>query len=236
MKYVFSFLILTFLFPQTTVDKAYLLGRFGPATDSRFVNLTSAYASGSALNGYLRRETFAAFQKMSDAAKSDGISLTIISATRNFAAQKTIWENKWTGKTKVGGKDLTIVSDLNERARTILLYSSMPGTSRHHWGTDVDLNSLENSYFEKGEGQKVYQWLTAHASEYDFCQPYTSKSTGRTGYEEERWHWSYLPLSKIFLEEYKKQIQYTDVNGFLGSETSKPLRVIESYVDGVACR
>ncbi|NJK84501.1 MAG: M15 family metallopeptidase [Saprospiraceae bacterium] len=41
-----------------------------------------------------------------------------------------------------------------ERALKILKYSSMPGTSRHHWGTDIDLNSFSNSYFEQGEGKK----------------------------------------------------------------------------------
>src|SRR5258708_4181049 len=184
MKYIFGFLVLTFLFPQASVDKYYLLGRFDPATDSKFVQLTSEHSQGSALNGYLRNETFAAFQKMTVAAKANGVTLTIISATRNFDSQKRICENKWTGKTKVVDTDLTPVANFDERARTILLYSSMPGTSRHHWGTDMDLNSLENSYFEKGEGQKVYEWLTAHAGEYGFCQPYTSKVAGRTGYEE----------------------------------------------------
>ncbi|GHN00410.1 D-alanyl-D-alanine carboxypeptidase [Cytophagales bacterium WSM2-2] len=236
MKYIFGFFILTFLFPQTPTDKNYLLGRFSPATDSKFTQLTAAHAKGSALNGYLRTETFTAFQKMSAAAKAEGVTLTIISATRNFDSQKGIWENKWTGKTKVSGKDLTTVADLNERARIILLYSSMPGTSRHHWGTDMDLNSLDNSYFEAGDGLKVYQWLTAHASEYGFCQPYTSKAGGRTGYEEEKWHWSYLPLSKVFLEDYKKQVRYEDIKDFLGSNTSTSLQVIDKYVDGVACR
>ena len=44
--------------------------------------------------------------------------------------------------------------------KEIMKYSSMPSTSRHHWGTDIDLNSLENSYFEKGEGKKYsIGWL-----------------------------------------------------------------------------
>lgn len=231
---ILSFCILFFI--QDSADINYLLGRFDPAKDSRFVVLDSSVARGSALKGYLRKETFLAFQKMSQAAKRDGIRLTIISATRNFDAQKKIWENKWNGKTKVEGKDLTTVLNLKERARLIMLYSSMPGTSRHHWGTDMDLNSLDNAYFENGEGKKIYDWLTAHASEYGFCQPYTGKSDGRTGYEEEKWHWSYLPLSKIFLEQYQKEISYSDINGFAGSETAKSLGSIENYVSGVHCK
>ena len=218
------------------IDKNYLLGRFDPSTDVRFTQLTSAHAQGSALNGFLRKETFAAFQKMAAAAKKDGVNLFIISATRNFDSQKKIWENKWNGKTKVEGKNLTTVSDLKERARIILLYSSMPGTSRHHWGTDMDLNSLDNHYFSTEEGLKIHQWLTLHASDFGFCQPYSSKVNGRTGYEEEKWHWSYLPLSKSFLKEYEKQISYSDITDFEGSEHSLSLKIIADYVDGVACR
>ena len=34
---------------------------------------------------------------MAEAAKKEGVILTIISATRNFESQKRIWENKWNG-------------------------------------------------------------------------------------------------------------------------------------------
>jgi LAS superfamily LD-carboxypeptidase LdcB len=112
----------------------------------------------------------------------------------------------------------------------------MPGTSRHHWGTDIDLNNLNNEYFESGEGLKIYQWLTAHAHRFGFCQPYTSKTGGRTGYEEEKWHWSYTPLSIPLLEEYKKTITLSDLTGFMGSGAAVKLDVIKNYVDGVACR
>jgi hypothetical protein len=44
-----------------------------------------------------------------------------------------------------------------------------------------------------------------------------------------------VPLSKGFLEEYKKQVQYSDISGFLGSEVATSLQVISKYVDGVAC-
>ncbi|MBI1768811.1 MAG: M15 family metallopeptidase [Bacteroidetes bacterium] len=236
MKFILSFLLLTFSFSQKSVDKNYLLGRFDPSIESGFIQLNAVYAKGNALNRFLRKETFEAFKRMSEAAKKDGVKLIIVSATRNFDYQKKIWEDKWNGKVKVGNKDLTTIADFNERARLILLYSAMPGTSRHHWGTDIDINETETEYFETDEGKKVYQWLTAHANEYGFCQPYTSKANGRTGYEEEKWHWSYMPLSKILLAEYKNQIRFEEINGFAGSETANALRIIENYVDGIACR
>ncbi len=218
------------------VDKKYLLGQFDESKDERFVKLDSVYARGSATGKYLRKEAYEAFVRMRIAAKQDGVSLVIISATRNFEAQKRIWENKWEGRTVVEGKNLTTISNLKERARLILLYSSMPGTSRHHWGTDMDLNALENSYFDSGDGLKAYQWLTTHAVEFGFCQPYTSKRNGRTGYEEEKWHWSYLPLSSELLKSYVNLIKYTHINGFKGSETASKLKAIQNYVQGIGCK
>jgi len=71
------------------------------------------------------------------------------------------------------------------------------GTSRHHWGTDIDLNSFNNKYFESGKGKKIYDWLTSNASSFGFCQPYTPKGDHRPhGYNEEKWHWSYQPVSQ----------------------------------------
>jgi LAS superfamily LD-carboxypeptidase LdcB len=217
------------------VTKDYLLGKFDPTTDARFIKLKDEHTQGSGRGAYLRKETYEAFIKMSEAARKEGIELVIISATRNFESQKRIWENKWEGRTMVEGKNLTTIKEKKERARLILLYSSMPTTSRHHWGTDMDLNSLENSFFENGEGKKIYEWLLANASTYGFCQPYTSKTSGRTGYEEEKWHWSYLPLSGRFLDQYTKEISYADIAGFKGSEVAKDLQVIKKYVQGVAC-
>jgi len=218
-----------------SVDKNYLLGKFDPAAHPQFSKLSDEHTQGSAKGGYLRKETYEAFIKMSEAARNEGVELMIISATRNFESQKRIWENKWEGRTLVEGRNLTTVNDPKERARLILLYSSMPSTSRHHWGTDMDLNSLENSYFESGQGLKIYQWLTDHSAEYGFCQPYTSKAGGRTGYEEEKWHWSYLPLSGVFLEEYSKKVTYKDIKGFAGSNVAPSINVIKNYVLGVAC-
>ena len=209
-------------------DKLYLLGKFDPSADERFVKPDDRHTSGAARSQYLRKETYEAFVRMAEAAEKDGVKLIIISATRNFETQKSIWERKW--------RDEAAVANPADRARKILQYSSMPGTSRHHWGTDVDLNSLNNEYFSSGEGLKIYEWLTAHAHEYGFCQPYTSKATGRSGYEEEKWHWSYTPLSVPFLNQYLNTVTVADITGFQGSETAAAIDVIKNYVAGVSCR
>ena len=136
-----------------SVDKHHVLGKFNPKKDTAFIEASLNYANRNGL--YVRREVYDVFKKMHAAAKADGISLTIVSATRNFYYQKGIWERKWNGHRIVEGKNLAKeISDPVERARIILRYSSMPGTSRHHWGTDLDFNSVNNSYFETAMGKK----------------------------------------------------------------------------------
>ena len=225
---LFCFSLLSTIVTAQDVDKNYLLGKFNPYQDARFVQLADQYTGGSAKGAYLRKETYEAFIRMAEAAKADSVNLIIISATRNYFQQKAIWERKWMAEASIKNEA--------DRAKKILLFSSMPGTSRHHWGTDMDLNDLNNEYFDSGEGLKIYEWLNAHAHEYGFCQPYTSKVNGRTGYEEERWHWSYTPLSIPFLEAYKSTIKLTDIKDFLGSDTATKLDVIVNYVDGVVCK
>ncbi len=208
-----------------------LLGRIHPEADeSGFVEITRKYAIRQGM--FLRREAMEAFQEMHTAAEKEGLQLVVLSATRTFGHQKRIWENKWHGISLLHGDILaTDIEDPVERSREILKYSAMPGTSRHHWGTDIDLNSLQNSYFEHGQGKRVYQWLKANAADYGFCQPYTAHGKRRAGgYEEEKWHWSYTSLASAFYHAFAEQISYEDIGTFDGAETAREMQVIDDYV------
>ncbi len=212
----------------------YLMGQFNPATHPDFVKVDDKYTDGDSY--YLRKDTYAAFQKMWDAAMADGIKLVIISATRNFDRQKMIWEAKWTGTRKIenGANAAVKYPDPVTRALKILEYSSMPGTSRHHWGTDIDLNDLDNYTFEAGPGKPVYQWLSAHAAKFGFCQPYSPKGDKRPyGYNEEKWHWSYMPVAKPLTEFAAQKLRNEMISGFQGAETASQIGVVEKYVLGV---
>lgn len=218
MFYIYLTVMLTHIIHgQFTKDE--LLGRFIPESHPDFVRISSEFASHNA--HYLRREVAEAFYKMARDAQKDGIRLTVVSSTRNYTRQKTIWENKYN---KYAGTPF-------DRANQILQYSSMPGTSRHHWGTDFDLNSVDPEYFNTPVGQRVYDWLRKHAWKYGFFQPYTAIDYVRnSGYFEEKWHWSYKPLADLFLWAYRMMVSYDDLSGFTGSETAKSLNVIENYV------
>ena len=211
------------------IEKVWLLGHLDYKKDRRFIRVPKAYTKKTAL--YLHRESYAAFRRLHSAARKEGITLEILSGARSFKEQKWIWERKWKrlSSKKKGGREASLA-----RAKKILEYSSIPGTSRHHWGTDLDLNSLQNSYFKKGEGKRLYRWLRQNARNFGFCQVYTKKSKMRPhGYNEESWHWSYLPLARPLARAYLKRILYDDIKGFLGAESAKELNIIRHYVDGV---
>lgn len=220
--------------PAFTLD--YLRGRFDPATHPDFTKVDPAVTDGDGTY-YLRKDAYAAFMAMHQAAKADGVTLKIISATRNFDRQKRIWEAKWTGERLLEGREKapTAYPDPKARALAILRWSSMPGTSRHHWGTDMDFNDLNNEYFASGEGLKIYTWLTTHAPSFGFCQPYSPKGSERPhGYNEEKWHWSYLPVARQLTEQARLQLTDAQIDGFKGAETAAAIGVVEKYVLGVS--
>ena len=216
-----------------TFSKDYLMGKFDPNTHPDFTTIKAQHASRKGMR--LRQDAYAAFVKMYNAAQKDGIRLKIISATRPFNHQKRIWEAKWNGQRKVDGRYLPgTIKDPVQRAYLILRYSSMPGTSRHHWGTDIDLNDLNNSYFATGTGKKVYDWLVKNAHLYGYCQVYSPKGDDRQwGYEEEKWHWSYLPVAQVLTQQYKNTLTNQDISGFEGANTAVEIDMKTKYVLGI---
>lgn len=222
-----------------SVSLKYIMGLFEPEKDSAFVAISEEHADRTGM--YMRKEAYDSFLNMKAAAAAEGIELQIRSATRNFDYQKGIWERKWTGETKLSsGEDASkSFVEPKTRATEILKYSSMPGTSRHHWGTDIDLNNFNNSWFETGEGLKLFVWLEKHAHEYGYCRPYTTKDADRPdGYNEEKWHWSYTPISNHLTSQAEQFLTDEMIKGFLGSEVAADLEVVRKYVLGInhGCR
>jgi len=210
--------------------KNFLMGKFQLRDHPNFVLVDKKYHTKSEM--YLQKETLDAFVKMKESAEKDGIKLTIVSGTRNFNSQKSIWERKYNKYKKEGLTDKEII-------RKIMIWSSMPSTSRHHWGTDIDINGFDEYFDGKNEkANKEYEWLANNAPKFGFCQVYTEKGKGKrqTGYNEEKWHWSYMDLSSGYLKEYKKLITYTNINGFSASQFAEELNIIEEYVFGIGCK
>ena len=189
-----SFSILSsFAQKSTQVPDSELLGKTKPAL-----------FDGSNFN--LRKEAADAFTKMQAAAKQDGMNIYSVSSYRSFDHQQRIWNRKYAAYQKT-------MKDPNKIISAIIEYSSIPGTSRHHWGTDADLidesqkkvkNPLYYKHFmEGGIYEKFYGWMNANANDFGFYEVYTD-DLKRSGYNFEPWHWSYAPLSLPFIQQWKQ--------------------------------
>ena len=213
--------------PCVVPSKLILTGKFNPSEVIGFVKVPEVMSSKPI---FIQKDVLSAFIKMREAAAKENVNLYIVSGTRTFSDQKAIWERKWNSLISTNSDSLSV-------AREILKFSSMPGTSRHHWGTDIDLVSVDPVYFESGDGDKMFKWLVTHAGEYGFCQVYSSKEeTQRTGYSMEKWHWSFMPISSNYLKAYSEQINYSDIQGFIGDKLPARLRIKEDYVQGIDAR
>ncbi|MDI7267599.1 MAG: M15 family metallopeptidase [Myxococcota bacterium] len=90
-------------------------------------------------------EASGALEAMTRAAFRDGVDVCARGGHRTFGTQRNIWNRKYRGDDPVffpDGSTRKLDSREPEAARvaTILHYVAFPGTSRHHWGTDVDIS------------------------------------------------------------------------------------------------
>ncbi|AHM75256.1 M15 family metallopeptidase [Yersinia hibernica] len=149
-----------------------------------------------------------AFRAMQQAAKVAGFDLQPASTFRDFDRQLAIWNGKFRGERPVLDKDSQPIDilrlDAAARCEAILRWSALPGASRHHWGSDLDIYDpsllpagaklqLEPwEYLTGGYFYPLTQWLDAHMGEFGFYRPF-SEDTG--GVAAEPWHLSYRPLA-----------------------------------------
>jgi LAS superfamily LD-carboxypeptidase LdcB len=91
----------------------------------------------------LHPEAATAFLGLRAVAMQSDIDLVPISTFRHFQHQLTIWNDKFNGRRPLldpDGRALDSASMTDEeRVRAILLWSALPGASRHHWGTEIDV-------------------------------------------------------------------------------------------------
>ena len=154
----------------------------------------------------LRNDAYNAFLKMSEEALKSNIKLQTVSSYRTFEHQNRIWERKYKNNINNGLSE-------QQSIKKIIEYSTIPGTSRHHWATDIDLidgnvlqpNTVLNPKHFEGLGcfSKFKIWMDTYAKAFGFYLVYTHK-TNRKGFKHEPWHYSYKPLSQGYLKAYQK--------------------------------
>ncbi|NQZ89207.1 MAG: M15 family metallopeptidase [Colwellia sp.] len=157
----------------------------------------------------IHQQALPAWKAMSEEAKLAGFDLKIASGYRGFDRQLTIWNRKFSGQQAIKNQQGEIL-DINtmtehEIVKSILYFSALPGASRHHWGSDIDIyakNLLPDNqklqlepweFAENGPFYSLSQWLTDNASRFDFYFPYDKF---RGGVAIEPWHLSYWPIAK----------------------------------------
>lgn len=145
-------------------------------------------------------------------AAAAGLDLRVASGFRSFERQLAIWNAKARGARPVlddRGQPLDL-GLLDDRARmhAILRWSALPGASRHHWGTDIDvwdaaavpadyrLQLVAEEYAPGGPFFALHTWLAAELTgDAGFSRPY---AVDRGGVAPEPWHLSFAPLAREF--------------------------------------
>lgn len=156
-------------------------------------------------NFQLQKKAHDAFIKMKAEALKSDIRIQIVSSYRAYKHQNKIWERKYNRNINQG---LTPLESINK----IIEYSTIPGTSRHHWATEIDIidanvaqpsSVLQPKHFEaNGCYRKLKNWMDKYANTFGFYLVYTN-NIDRKGFKYEPWHYSYKPLSSVYLSQYK---------------------------------
>ncbi len=166
---------------------------------------------------FLHRDVVKAYLGLVEQAAEEGIALRLASGFRSFERQLAIWNAKARGERAVVGSNgqCVTMSELSERDKVfaILRWSALPGASRHHWGSDMDiwdsaavpdgyqLQLTPEEYAVGGPFAACSQWLDTLISrgKTAFFRPYTGSGEGSSveGVAAEPWHLSFRPLATM---------------------------------------
>ncbi len=121
---------------------------------------------------------------MRDAASAAGMQLGVRSAFRDFDTQLSIWNRKWRGErvlySREGAELDHAALPAEELLDAILSWSAIPGGSRHHWGSDMDVideaaipdgyqvQLVSAEYAANGIFGRLSAWLDENASRFGF--------------------------------------------------------------------
>lgn len=153
-------------------------------------------------------EVVSAFLEMRNDARKDGLDLLPFSSFRDYRMQLRIWNGKFSGRKplydiKGCPRDYASLGE-DEIIDHILDWSALPGGSRHHWGTEIDVvdaaamlagyspKLLPEEVEEGGVFHSLHLWLDENVGRYGFYRPY---DIYRGGMYPEPWHLSYARIS-----------------------------------------
>jgi D-alanyl-D-alanine carboxypeptidase len=157
------------------ISKQQSIGEFAP---NDLIILPSLYSTKTIRVSNLIKDDLI---KLIDAAKTDGITLKVVSGYRSFGEQKVLFNNYVSNERKSNSS--LSEAELEAKANT---YSAKPGHSEHQLGTTVDISSSEVNYqLISDENAKYAKWLEENASKYNFT---ISFEKNNPEYIYEPWH------------------------------------------------
>jgi LAS superfamily LD-carboxypeptidase LdcB len=160
------------------------------------------------LGAAIHPEALESFVAMKAEAARDGLDIAITSGFRDFAAQQRIWDLKWSGQRplfdSLGRVRQPAPLEPADLMEAILCWSALPGASRHHWGTELDVidraampegyrvQLLPEEAAPGGVFHRLHRWLDTNIQRFGFFRPYR---TPRGGVQPEAWHLSYAAVA-----------------------------------------
>ena len=202
----------TSLFPLAPAE--YLTGKFRPSAALDFALLPNSMTDGSTV--YLRTTVVDSLVKLIAAAAQDDVQLYAISGVRTYDRQRKIWERRLKAESPTKSTQTPTDTWKMTACRALLKKMMTPGTSRHHWGTDVDLITTKSQYWQTRAGRKQLNWLSANGARYGFYLVYDRGRQSGVAYEP--WHWSFAPLAKPILKYYLEHVKTADLGDYFGRE------------------
>jgi LAS superfamily LD-carboxypeptidase LdcB len=181
----------------------------------------------------LHYEAVAAFLGMREAARAEGIDLQAISSFRDFERQLLLWNRKWGGVRPHHDRSGALLDPATlsepQRVDAILAWSAIPGGSRHHWGSDIDVidaaampagyqvELVPAEYEPGGVFSRLAGWLDRNMGSFGYFRPYGSN---RGGAGIEPWHLSYAPVAREAVEALSLSVLRSAIAGgdMLGKE------------------
>lgn len=139
------------------------------------------------------------YERMYNAAKSQGVYLTPCSGYRSYSTQETLFNRKINLYMNQGYS----YSNAVVKAATIVM---PPGSSEHNLGYAMDIVCVEEWF----ENTREFRWLQQNAANYGFILRYPKDKQHITKVIYEPWHWRYVGVtaaqamkkSGLVLEEY----------------------------------
>lgn len=120
-----------------------------------------------------------------------------------------------------GGTDTEIAQAIRNVMRTI----SVPGFSRHPWGTEIDVVSTTRTrWVGSGDLVPLIPFLRDESQRFGFFHPYTQTPPvpSLPHYEDEPWHISYWPIANVLQQQWEQRITKNVLTNLI-TETAKAI-------------